>query len=207
MKGLLGKKLGMISFFTESGAAVPGTVIEAGPCVITGVRTQTEHGYSAVQLGFLNAKESRVKKPELGLYKKLQIEPKRFLREFRDLTDGLNTGDVLTVSIFSVGEKLKVTGISKGRGFAGVIKRYGFGRPNQSHGTHEVFRGTGAISAHSYPARVFPGKKLPGRMGNERVSMLNLDVLAIDSERNLIIVKGAIPGANGSIVELRKMEA
>lgn len=205
MSGLLGKKLGMINFFTAKGHSVAGTVIEAGPCVVTDIKTVEKHGYSAVQLGFMQVKETKLKKPVLGKFKKIGVAPTRYLREFREMNEPVKVGDIVTVDIFKVGEKLKITGISKGRGFAGVVKRHGFGRPNQSHGTHEIFRGTGAVSAHTFPARVFPGKRFPGHMGNERVSVINLDVLAIDTNRNLIVVKGAIPGATGSIVELRKM--
>ncbi|MCX7835402.1 MAG: 50S ribosomal protein L3 [bacterium] len=208
MSGLLGKKLGMVNYFTEKGQSVAGTVIEAGPCVVTDVKTIEKHGYTAVQLGFIEVdeKKKKLKKPLMGMFEKIGVKPRRYLREFREFKESLKVGDVVNVGMFRVGEKLKVTGISKGRGFAGVVKRHGFGRPNQSHGTHEIFRGTGAVSAHTYPARVFPGKRFPGRMGNERVSVINLDVLAVDVKKNLIVVKGAVPGATGSIVELRRME-
>ncbi len=204
MSGIIGKKLGMVTIFSAKGDAIAGTVIEAGPCVVTAVRSKEKHGYDAVQFGFGEVKEKHLTKPEIGQFKKIGQEIKRVTREFRGIND-MKVGDVRTVEFFYIGEKVKIAGISKGRGFAGSIKRHNFQRPNQSHGTHESFRGTGSIGAHSYPARVFPGKKFPGHLGDERITIKNVTVAAIDAERNLIVVHGAVPGAPGGIVELRKM--
>ena len=205
MTGIIGKKLGMVGIYSEKGDAIAGTVIEAGPCVVTALRTPDHDGYQALQLGFGAVKEKHLSQPVLGQFRKTGIEPKKVLREFRGPAGEVKIGDTLTVAAFQIGERVKVTGISKGRGFAGVIKRYNFKGPNQSHGTHESFRGPGAIGAHSYPARVFPGKRLPGHMGNERVTAVNLKVAAVDVERNLLVVAGAVPGAAGGFVEVRKM--
>ena len=203
MSGLIGKKLGMVSIFTEKGEQVAGTVIEAGPCVVTAIRTLEHDGYEAIQLGFGEVTEKHLTKPVIGQYKKIGVENKRVMREFRGKEEA-KVGETMTVGIFRVGEVLKIAGISKGRGFAGVIKRHKFHRPNQSHGTHESFRGGGSISAHSYPARVFPGRKFSGHMGDVRVTMPTATIVALDVERNLIVVRGPVPGAPGGIVELRK---
>lgn len=195
----------MVNLFTEKGDSIAGTVIEAGPCTVTAVRTKDHNGYEAVQLGFGDVKEKHINKPNLGQFKKIGTAPKRFLREFRGTAGEEKVGEIRTVEYFRVGDAVKVTGISKGKGFAGSIKRNRFHRPNQTHGTHESFRGTGSIGAHSYPARVFPGKKMAGHLGDVRVTTANLKIAAIDVERNLLVIAGAVPGAAGGIVELRKM--
>ncbi len=205
MSGIIGKKLGMVTIFSEKGDAIAGTVIEAGPCIVTAVRTKEHNGYTGVQLAFGDVKEKNLTKPEAGTYKKLGVDLKRVAREFRGATGELKQGDVRTVEFFQIGERVKVVGTSKGKGFAGAMKRHNFSGADQTHGAHESFRGTGSIGAHSYPARVFPGKKFPGHMGDARVTVKNVKIAAIDAERNLIVVHGAVPGANGGIVELRKL--
>jgi large subunit ribosomal protein L3 len=204
MIGLLGRKKGMASIFDTNGSQIAVTVVEAGPCPVVQVKTIERDKYNAVQLAFDPVRPKLVNRPRTGHFEKASVGPHRLLREFRDFVGDYNAGDLLKADIFKDGDLIQVTGISKGRGFAGVIKRHGFTRPNQSHGTHESFRGTGSIGQASSPARVWPGKKMPGRMGNAKITVKNLSIVKVDVEKGLIMVKGAIPGAPGSYVSLRK---
>ena len=205
MPGLIGKKIGMTSVFDANGKNIPCTVIEAGPCVVTQIRTEEVDGYAAVQLAYDEKKEKHTSAPMLGHFKKANTTPKRKLVEFEnDFNKELQLGDTITVSdIF--GEEsdawVDVTGISKGKGFQGVVKRHGFaGVGGQTHGQHNRLRAPGSLGASSWPSRVFKGKRLAGRMGGERVKILNLKVIKVIPENNLILVKGSIPGAKGSYV-------
>jgi large subunit ribosomal protein L3 len=215
VKGLLGRKVGMAQVFDESGVVTPVTLIQAGPCYVTQVKTEDSDGYTAVQIGFDEIKEKRLSKGQqghLGLLQKgkgrkkgRNIPALRYLREFRtkDVAD-LTVGQTLTVEQFEVGEHIDVTGKTKGKGFAGVVKRYGFGGGIKTHGQSDRWRAPGSIGGTSGTARVFKGKKMPGRMGNDRYTAQNLQVMRVDGERNLIAVKGAIPGAKGALVVIRK---
>ena len=204
MPGLIGKKIGMTSVFGADGKNIPCTVIEAGPCVVTQVRTVEKDGYAAVQLAYDEKKEKHTSAGLLGHFKKAQTTPKRKLMEFgTDFAKELQLGDVVTVSdVFTESvEWVDVTGISKGKGFQGPVKRHGFsGVGSQTHGQHNRLRAPGSMGASSWPSRVFKGKKLAGRMGGDKVKILNLKVVKVLSENNLILVKGSIPGANGSYV-------
>lgn len=203
-KGLVGKKLGMTQLFDQNGNVVPVTVVEVGPCVVTQKKTMEKDGYEAVQVGFGDLKVSRVNKPMKGHFAKGDVAPKRVLREFR-LEDcaALNVGDVLKADIFAEGDRIDVTGQSKGKGYAGVIKRWNFARLKMSHGTGPVARHGGSMGACSSPSRVWKGKKMAGHLGAERVTVQNLDVVKVDAENNIIAVKGAIPGPKGGIVLVR----
>ena len=205
MPGLIGKKIGMTSVFGTDGKNIPCTVIEAGPCVVTQIRTEEIDGYAAVQLAYDEKKEKHTSAPMLGHFKKANTTPKRKLVEFsNDFAKELQLGDQVTVSdIFEDGEEtwVDVTGISKGKGFQGVVKRHGFGGVGgQTHGQHNRLRAPGSLGASSWPSRVFKGKRLAGRMGGDRVKILNLKVIKVIPENNLILVKGSIPGAKGSYV-------
>jgi large subunit ribosomal protein L3 len=211
MSAILGKKLGMTQIFREDGEVVPVTVIEAGPCPVTAIRKPDRDGYSAIQLAFDQVKESRLSKAELGHLKKSDAEPMRLLVEFRDATiDGGEEGDdgevslgqQVTVKNFEAGQKVKVAGITIGKGFQGTVKRHNFGRGPVSHGSHNV-RAPGSIGASAYPARVFKGMRLPGQMGNRRATQKGLEIADIDAERNLLLIKGSVPGSRNSIVEIR----
>lgn len=206
MKGLIGRKIGMTSVFTADGNCVPCTVIEAGPCFITAVKTNEKNGYSSIQLGFGKAKVKNQNKPDAGHFKKNNIEPLKHLKEFRDYetTEEMKTGSVLKADIFNEGDTVKVTGYTKGKGFQGVVKRHGFGGGSQTHGQSDRLRAPGSIGASSYPSRVFKGQRMAGRQGNEKVSIRNLKVVKVIAESNLVLVKGAIPGANQGIVEIYK---
>lgn len=201
-KGILGKKLGMTQIFDDQGRAVPVTVIEAGPCPVVLVRTVERDGYEAVQLGFGEIKPSRLNKPQRGHLAKRNIPPVRTLKEFRWSGELPAEGDVIRVDIFQSGDRVHVTGISRGKGFAGVVKRWHSGRGPMSHGS-KYHRRVGSMGASSFPSRVFKGKHMPGHMGNERVTVRNLEVVRADPERNLLLVKGAVPGARGSTVIIR----
>ena len=203
MTGLLGKKIGMTRFFDETGGSVPATLIEAGPCTIVQIKTEKRDGYNAVQLGFIEKKEKRLNKPQLGHFKRINVAPQRILREFRDFDTEVKEGDQIRVDVFSVGDEVKISGLSKGRGFAGVVKRHNFGGGPKSHGQSDRHRAPGSIGQSAYPKRVFKGMKMGGRMGNERNSIRNLKVLKVVPDRNLILVKGGVPGARNSIVEIR----
>ena len=205
MSGIIGKKVGMTSMFDDNGKNIPCTVIEAGPCVITQVKTQETDGYNALQLGFDNQKESRVNKPKLGHFKKSKTTPKKKLVEFRDFEGDLQLGDSVTVDIFQEGEYVDVVGTSKGKGFQGVVKRYNFrGVGDATHGQHNRMRAPGSIGAASYPARVFKGMRMAGQMGNSRVKETNLMVMKVFPDKNLLVVKGAIPGPKNSHVIVEK---
>lgn len=205
MIGLIGKKLGMTQVFGPNGEQIPVTVIQAGPCRVIHRKTIEKHGYDAVQLGFETVEEKRVKKPQLGHFKKHNSPTYRYLREFRlKLYKDIEEGEVLDVSMFTENEILEISGTSKGKGFQGVMKRHGFKGFKATHGVHESFRGPGSIGQCATPSRVYKGKKLPGHMGTEKVSILNCKVIKIDLEKNLVLVKGAVPGHRNSIVRLRK---
>jgi large subunit ribosomal protein L3 len=208
MKGILGKKMGMTQIFDERGEVVPVTVIEAGPCFVTQVKTPERDGYAAVQLGFEEVKLKRLTRPQMGHLSRNQLPPLRYLREIWVSDVGqYEEGQKIRVSIFDVGDRVDVTGISKGRGFAGVVKRYGFRGGPKTHGQSDRQRAPGSIGAGTTPGRVYKGMRMPGRMGNARVTVQNLQVVLVDPERNLLAVKGAVPGArNGLLVveEARK---
>lgn len=202
-KGLIGKKIGMTQLFDEKGNVIPVTVIEAGPCAVTQKKTMDNDGYASVQIGFGDVKAQRVNKPLKGHFAKSDVAPKKVLKEFRlEDCDGLNVGDILKADTFVVGDKIDVVGTSKGKGTAGVIKRWNFSRLKETHGTGPCARHPGSIGACSDPSRVFKGKKLAGHLGAERVTIKNLDVVKVDVENNLIAVKGAIPGPKGGVVVL-----
>jgi len=204
MPGLIGRKVGMTSIYSAEGKATPCTVIEAGPCVVTQLKTQERDGYEAVQLGFGERKENRTPNALKGHFKKANTTPKSKVVEFKGF-EGLSLGDIVDASIFAEGEFVGVAGTSKGKGFQGVVKRHGFGGVGQAtHGQHNRLRAPGSIGACSYPARVFKGMRMAGQMGNKRVLMENLVVLKVLLDRNLVIVKGSIPGAKGSTVLLQK---
>ena len=205
MSGLIGKKIGMTSIFDESGKNLPCTVIEAGPCVVTQVKSKETDGYDSVQLGFVDKSDKHVNNAELGHYKKAKTDPKKNLSEFKGFEEELKIGDKLTVDHFEEGEYVDVSGLSKGKGFQGVVKRHGFAGVGQAtHGQHNRLRAPGSIGAASYPARVFKGMKMAGRMGNEKITIQNLKVLKVVSEKNLLVLKGSIPGHKNSIVVIRK---
>ena len=203
-KGLIGKKIGMTQLFDDNGNFIPVTVIEAGPCAVVQKKTAEKDGYEAVQLGFGDVKPNRVNKPMKGHFAKNDVAPKKVLREFR-LADvaSLNEGDILKADVFAAGEKVDVSGTSKGKGYAGAIKRWNFGRLKESHGTGPVARHAGSLGACSDPSRVYKGKKLAGHLGHERVTIQNLIVVKVDAENNLIAIKGAIPGPKGGIVLIK----
>ena len=200
-KGIIGKKIGMTQIFDENGKVVPVTVVEAGPCVVSQKKTVENAGYAAVQIGFGDLKAHKVKKPMAGHFAKANVAPKRTLREFRfDDIDAYNVGDLVKADVFAAGDKVDVTGTSKGKGYAGVIKRWNFQRLKESHGSGPVARHGGSIGSCSDPSRVYPGKKMAGHLGSERVTVQNLQVVKVDAENNLIAIKGAIPGPNGGTV-------
>ena len=200
-KGLIGKKIGMTQFFDEKGNVIPVTVLEVGPCAVVQKKTEEKDGYKAVQLGFGDMKVSRVNKPMKGHFAKADVAPKKVLKEFRLAdTDAVNVGDILKADIFAAGEKVDISGTSKGKGYAGAIKRWNFGRLKETHGTGPVARHQGSMGACSDPSRVFKGKKMPGHLGAEKVTVQNLDVVKVDAENNLIAVRGAVPGAKGGYV-------
>lgn len=204
MPGIIGRKVGMTSIYSAEGKAMPCTVIEAGPCVVTQVKTQDRDGYEAVQLGFGDRKEKNTPNAMKGHFKKAKTTPKSKLVEF-DGFEGLNLGDTVNVDIFEEGEFVAVVGTSKGKGFQGVVKRHGFGGVGQAtHGQHNRMRAPGSIGAASYPARVFKGMRMAGQMGNSTVKMENLQVLKVLADKNLLIVKGSIPGSKGSTVTIEK---
>jgi large subunit ribosomal protein L3 len=205
MIGLIGKKVGMTRVFNNKGLAIPVTVIELGPNQIMDLRTVERNGYVATCLGFGQRRDKLVRKPQQGHYKKLGLMAPKVEQEVREmLLDGARIGDSLKCDLFKPGDQVHVTGTSKGRGFAGVIKRHRFNTQTATHGTHEFFRHGGAIGAHTFPGRVWPGLKMPGQMGNETVTVRNLTVVRIDTDANLIMVKGAVPGPNKGLVLVRK---
>jgi large subunit ribosomal protein L3 len=204
LKGLIGKKIGMTQIFDESGAALPVTLIEAGPCYVTQVRLPEKEGYAAVQLGFQEAKPKRMTSGELGHLKKNELPPLRFLREFRIKDAEYKVGDKLTVEVFIVGERVDVVGTSKGKGFAGVVKRYHFAGGPKTHGASDRLRAPGSNGATTTPGRVYKGSRRPGHMGHERVTAQGLKVVLVDAERNLLGVTGAIPGSKGGLVVVQE---
>jgi large subunit ribosomal protein L3 len=203
-KGLIGKKIGMTQIFDENGAAIPVTVIEAGPCFVTQVRTATSDGYASVQLGFDEVKPKRLTNGEKGHLKRNNLPPLRFLREFRAKEPGVNEGEKVTVSLFTVGERVDVIGTSKGKGFQGGVKRYHFRGGPRTHGASDRERAPGSRGSTTTPGRVYKGARGPGHMGDDRVTAQNLKVVLVDSERNLIGVRGAVPGARNGLVVIRE---
>ena len=202
-KALIGKKLGMTQIFDENGTVIPVTVLEAGPCVVAQVKTLENDGYEAVQLGFGEVKEKKLNKPEKGHFAKAKVSAKKHLREFRlDSIEGIKVGDELKADVFAEGEKIDVQGTSKGKGFQGVIKRHGQSRGPMGHGSM-YHRRPGSMGATSTPGRVFKGKKLPGHMGRVTVTIQNLDVVKVDLDKNVILVKGSVPGAKGAILKIK----
>lgn len=203
MKGILGKKIGMTQIFTEAGAVVPVTVVEAGPVVVTQVKTIENDGYNAVQVGFVDAKEKSLNKPQKG-HLAAANTLKKHLKEFRvESVDAYTVGQEIKADVFATGEMIDVTGVSKGKGFQGPIKRHGQSRGPESHGSR-YHRRPGSMGACSYPGRVFKNKKLAGHMGSVKVTVQNLEVVRVDAEKNFILVKGAIPGAKGSVVTIKE---
>ena len=200
-KGIIGKKMGMTQIFDENGKVVPVTVMEAGPCTVVQKKTVESDGYGAVQLGYGDISAKKVSKPAKGHFDKADVAPKRTLREFRlDDISAMNVGDILKADVFAVGDRIDVVGTSKGKGYAGAIKRWNQHRLRESHGTGPVARHAGSMGSCSTPSRVFKGKRLPGHLGAERVTIQNLKVVKVDAENNLIAIKGAIPGPKGSVV-------
>ncbi|MBE3038868.1 MAG: 50S ribosomal protein L3 [Chloroflexi bacterium] len=204
LKGLIGKKIGMTQIFDETGAALPVTLIEAGPCYVTQVRLPEKEGYAAVQLGFQEAKPKRLTSGELGHLKKNELPPLRFLREFRIKDAEYKVGDKVTVEVFGVGERVDVVGTSKGKGFAGVVKRYHFAGGPKTHGASDRLRAPGSNGATTTPGRVYKGSRRPGHLGHERVTAQGLKVVLVDAERNLLGVTGAIPGSKGGLVVVQE---
>ena len=205
MPGLLGKKIGMTSVFSAEGKNVPCTVIEVGPCVVTQIKSVEKDGYAAVQLGYQEAKEKNTTAPLMGHFKKAGTTPKRHLAEFPGFEQELNLGDAITVDLFADCAYVDVIGVSKGKGFQGVVKRHGFGGVGQAtHGQDDRLRKPGSIGACSYPAKVFKGMRMGGQMGCDRVTTHNLQVLKVIPEHNLLLIKGSVPGYNGSIVSIIK---
>ena len=204
MPGILGKKIRMTSVFSE-GKNIPCTVIEVGPCVVTQVKTVETDGYEAVQVGFMDKKEKHTTKPEAGHFKKAGVTPKRHLAEFNGFDTEYKPGDQIDVNLFADAAYVNVVGTSKGKGFQGVVKRHGFGGVGQTtHGQHNRLRAPGSIGACSYPARVFKGTRMAGQLGNQRVTVQNLQVLKVMPEHNLLVIKGSVPGCKGSIVIIEK---
>ncbi|NPD44344.1 MULTISPECIES: 50S ribosomal protein L3 [unclassified Lentimicrobium] len=205
MSGIIGKKVGMTSIFDENGKNIPCTVIEAGPCVVTQVRTLDNDGYEAIQLGYDDKKEKNTSKALRGHFEKAKTTPKRVLIEFSRFEEKKKFGESVTVEVFAEGEYVDVAGTSKGKGFQGVVKRHGFAGVNDAtHGQHNRLRAPGSIGASSYPSRVFKGMRMAGQMGNKRVKVINLQVVKIVPEKNLIVVKGSVPGSKGSYLTIER---
>lgn len=206
MSAILGRKLGMTSIYTEDGAFVPCTVLEAGPCPVVQVKTKSNDGYDAVQIGFEPIPERKVNRPEAGHFAKNGVAPVRMLKEFKQLVDKVTAGDVITVESFVVGDKVKVSATSKGKGFQGVVRRHHFsGVGMATHGQSDRPRAPGSIGSSSYPSRVFKGMKMGGRMGGDRITVRNLTVMMVVPDENLIVVKGSVPGAHNAVVEIVKL--
>lgn len=205
MSGLIGKKIGMTSIFDQDGKMIPCTVIEAGPCVVTQVRTLENDGYEAIQLGYDEMKESRANKPMLGHFRKAGTGPKKVLAEFSRFEERKQYGQTLTVEVFVEGEYIDVVGITKGKGFQGVVKRHGFsGVGDATHGQHNRLRAPGSVGASSYPSKVFKGMRMAGRTGNARRKMINIQIMKLIPEKNLMVVKGSVPGPKGSYLILER---
>jgi len=204
MKALLGKKLGMTQIFSEDDRLIPVTVIEVGPCVVTQVKTKETDGYSAIQIGYEDIEDKKVTKPLKGHFAKVKTKPKRYLAEVRtDETSEYKPGDQLTAELFTVGERADVVGVSKGKGFQGVMKRHGFSGGPGGHGSH-FHRAPGSIGMAATPSRVPKGRRMAGHMGSERVTSMNLEIVKVDSEQNLMLLKGAVPGAKGSLIMIKE---
>jgi len=209
MLGLIGKKIGMTRVFTEEGDSIPVTLLKLGPCVVTQQKKTNKDGYSALQLGFEKAKENKFNKPEAGHFKKNDLKFYKYLKEFHvdeDEMEEYKIGSELTVDMFDVTELVDITGTSKGRGFAGVMKRHNFSGKNATHGTHKSFRGAGAIGQCATPSRVFKGKKMAGHMGNQTTTIHNLEVVRVDQDRNMIMVRGSVPGHKNSNIIVKKIK-
>jgi len=203
---ILGKKIGMRQIY-EDNSLIPVTVVEAGPCIVVQRKVKEKDGYNAVQLGFEEVKETRVNKPKLGHFRKAKVSPRRYLKEFRvEDIGGLKVGDMIKVGVFKEGDLVDVAGVSKGKGFAGVVKRYGFKGGPASHGAKQWHRRPGSIGASSDPSRVFKGKKMPGRMGSEKVTARNLKLVKIDEKLNLLLIKGSLPGRKGGFIAIKGTE-
>ena len=203
-KAIIGKKIGMTQIFDAEGKVIPVTVIEAGPCVVTQLKTEEKEGYNAVQMGFQDVKEKKLNKPQLGHLKKAGEAMKKYLKEFKlSNTAALNVGDEINATVFAVGDRVDVTGISKGHGYQGVVKRWGAHTLKNTHGTGPVHRHAGSMGSSTDPSRIFKGKIGAGQMGNEQVTVMNLDVVVVDEEMGLVAVRGAIPGPKGGVVALR----
>ncbi len=205
MEGIIGKKIGMIRVFNQEGQAIPVTIIEAGPCPVVQVKTQDRDGYNAIQIGFGEKRKKLFTLPLLGHFDKAKVEPKRILREIRmEQVEKIEVGKELKVDIFSVGTKVNVTGVSKGLGFQGGVRRHKFHGGPKTHGQSDRLRAPGSIGSSSYPSRVFKGQKMPGRMGGERVTIRNLEVVGVDVEKKLLLLKGAVPGKKNSYLTIKK---
>ena len=202
-KAILGKKVGMTQIFDETGKVIPVTVIEAGPCTVAQVKTVETDGYDAIQLGFVDVKESKLNKPEAGHFAKAKLSPKKHLREFRLTDASYNVGDEIKADVFAAGEMVDIQGKTKGKGFQGVIKRHGQSRGPMGHGSM-YHRRPGSMGSTSTPGRVFKGKKLPGHMGVQTVTIQNLDVVRVDMDKNVVLVKGSVPGPKGAILKIKK---
>jgi len=205
MNGMIGRKIGMAQIYGSGNRAVPVTLIEAGPCIVTQVKTREHDGYEAVQLGFLDVKPQKINKPLAGHFAKAQTSPKKVLREFR-LADakGYQAGQTVTADIFKAGELVKISGVTKGKGTAGVVKRHGFGGGPATHGQTDRTRRSGAVSSGSTPGRVYPGKRMAGHMGHRNFSLRNVRIEKVDAEKNIIVVRGRVPGAAGGIITIHK---
>ncbi len=203
MSGLIGKKMGMTQIFTEGGECIPVTVIKAGPCCVVGIKSD---GYQALQLGFEEVEAKKVTKPVAGQYKKNDLTAMRYLREVRsfDDTSSYNVGDVLKADVFEIGDRVKVSGLSKGKGFQGVMKRHGFGGGQTTHGQSDRLRAPGSIGQSSYPSRVLKGTRMAGRTGNQRVTVSNLEVVRVDPENNTLMIRGAVPGGKNGLLQITK---
>lgn len=199
---ILGKKIGMSQIFTDAGVVIPVTVVEAGPCYVSQIKTEAVDGYNAVQLAFMDTKESRLTKAEAGHLKKANVTAKKYLKEFKISSEGLNLGSEIKCNVFAAGEKVDVSGYSKGHGFSGTIQKWNASRQPMTHGTGPIHRSPGSLSANSTPSRVFKNHKMPGDWGDEKVTIQNLEIAKVDTDRNLILIKGAIPGAKGSVVTI-----
>ena len=202
-KAILGKKIGMSQIFTDSGLVIPVTVVEAGPCQVSQIKTEEKDGYSAVQLAFVDAKAHRVNKPEAGHFKKAGIAPKKYLKEFKISAEGLNLGSEIKCDVFVVGDKVDVSGYTRGRGFTGVIQRWNSHRLKMTHGVGPVHREVGSTGANSTPSKKIKGLKSPGQFGHEQVTIQNLEIVKVDSERNVLLIRGAVPGPKGALITVK----
>ena len=199
-KAIIARKLGMTQVFSPEGKVIPVTVVEAGPCPVVQIKTLERDGYTAVKLGFSEVEEKYVNKPDLGQFKKAGVKPQKYLKEFRGEAGGVEVGSVVTVETFAEGDKVDVSGLTRGRGFTGVIQRWNQHRLKETHGVGPVHREVGSMGANSSPSRVFKNKHMPGQYGNERVTIQNLEIVKVDAARNVLLIKGAIPGPKGGIV-------